>query len=560
MNRLSKISPSGLFTILLIIWALLKIAQGYFTEISTDEAYYAMYARFLDWGYFDHPPMVALFIKIGSFIKGELGTRLMAIVSQILVLCLLWKIIDEKSPDNRKVLLFFGIAASIIMFQIYGFVITPDVPLLLFTTLFLLIYKRFLAENSTRDAILLGVIMAGMIYSKYHALLVIGLVMLSNLKLLLNRRFYLSVIITLLLLIPHIHWQYIHNFPSLSYHLVSRSDGFSFINLILYWVNQLVVFNPVMFVLTIFILFKYKPENLFERALFFIIGGVIAFFFLMSFKGHVEPHWTIIITLPIIILFYKYALKSVAFKKILNRFVFPVIIIFFFLVAELVVNIFNLPLGFSHNREFAEKTALLAVERPVAFENSYQKASVYTYYTGKKSTSLNNSIYRQNQYDIWDFEADFFGKPVLMHTFRTDAETCHYKIGKKEYYFLSVQHFMPVSKIKIEFDLPKKEFKEGERITLPITISNPYPFDIDFNHPEFPVNIDLLFAKNKKRWTSPVEWDRSINILKAGEIREVKISFTILGNGEKKYQMGISLHTPLTYHTYNSRFEKIKIQ
>ncbi|MDL2230917.1 glycosyltransferase family 39 protein [Bacteroidales bacterium OttesenSCG-928-L19] len=519
-----------------------------------------MYARFLDWGYFDHPPMVALFIKIGSFIKGELGTRLMAILSQILVLWLLWKIIDEKSPDNRKVLLFFGIAASIIMFQIYGFVITPDVPLLLFTTLFLLIYKRFLAENGTRDAILLGVVMAGMIYSKYHALLVIGLVVLSNLKLLLNKRFYLSVAITLLLLIPHIHWQYIHDFPSFSYHLISRSDGFSFINPILYWVNQLVVFNPVMFVLTIFILFKYKPENLFERALFFIIGGVIAFFFLMSFRGHVEPHWTIVIALPIIILFYKYALKSISFKKILNRFVFPVIILILFFGVELVVNLFNLPHGFSHNREFAEKTALLAGERPIAFENSYQKASVYSYYTGKKSTSINNTSYRQNQYDIWNFDADFFNKPVLMQIFRADSATLYCKVGEKEYHFLPVQHFMPVSKIKIDFDLPKKEFKEGESITLPITIFNPYPFDIDFNHPEFPVNIDLLFAKNKKRWTSPVEWDRSINILKAGEIREVKISFTIDENGEKKYQMGISLHTPLTYHTYNSRFEKIKIQ
>ena len=46
-------------------------------ELSYDESYYWMYSQFMDWGYFDHPPMVALFIKMGTYIFGNtaLGVR-----------------------------------------------------------------------------------------------------------------------------------------------------------------------------------------------------------------------------------------------------------------------------------------------------------------------------------------------------------------------------------------------------------------------------------------------------------------------------------------------------
>ena len=46
-------------------WLMLNLIQSSFTGLLDDEAYYWVYSRFLDWGYFDHPPMVALMIKAG---------------------------------------------------------------------------------------------------------------------------------------------------------------------------------------------------------------------------------------------------------------------------------------------------------------------------------------------------------------------------------------------------------------------------------------------------------------------------------------------------------------
>ena len=71
-----------------------------------------------------------------------------------------------------------------VMFSVYGFVTTPDAPLLFFTALFFLLYKHYLDKPSWLLALALGVTLAAMLYSKYMAVLVLGFVVLSNPKLL----------------------------------------------------------------------------------------------------------------------------------------------------------------------------------------------------------------------------------------------------------------------------------------------------------------------------------------------------------------------------------------
>ena len=544
----------------LFLWAILKLFSAAFTDLLADEAYYAMYARQLDWGYFDHPPMVALFVKMGSFIHGQLGTRLFAVISQLLILILLWIIINEKQPTVKKVFLFFGLAASIVMFQVYGFVMTPDVPLLLFSTLFLWVYKYFIEKNSLPLALLLGVIMAGMIYSKYHACLLIALVVLSNLKLLRNSNFWIGCMVTVLLLIPHIYWQYAHHLPTLSYHLIERSDGFKFFYLIEFFYNQLLVFNPVMLVLSVVILFKYKPENQFEKSLFFLIGGFLLFFFLSAFKGHVEPHWTTVICLPMIILCYKFAVQQTWFYKTTVRYIFPVIAILLWLSVELTVDTLHLPLGFSHNRSFFLKMGEHTSDKTVVFQNSYQKPSLYNYYNDKNAVTVNNITYRQNQFDIWNFDEALYNQPVWLAVPQENEFSLTITEGKRRQDFLAIEHFMPISKVKIDFGLPKTNFTNNEKVTIPITITNPYPFDIDFQHKEFPVSIWAVFARHKKKWAVPCELSDSILCVKAGESIQRDATFHIESEHLGKMHIGFSLYTPLTKLSFNSRFVKVKIE
>src|SRR5215510_14448334 len=113
-------------------WIFLGLIQSRFTELLDDEAYYWVYSKFLDWGYFDHPPMVAVLIRAGYFVyHNELGVRLLFIASNTLSILLIEQLLRKKNA-----LLFYGIVLSLVVLQLSGFVAVPDSPLIFFTALF----------------------------------------------------------------------------------------------------------------------------------------------------------------------------------------------------------------------------------------------------------------------------------------------------------------------------------------------------------------------------------------------------------------------------------------
>src|ERR1700744_139288 len=175
----------------LIGWTLLNAIQAYTQEIHADEAYYWLYSLLLDGGYLAHPPMVAIFIRIGdSLVHSELGVRLMTILSSTLSLYVLWLIVKKYGVQARW---FVLVVSGIFIFHLYGFMTTPDAPLFLFTVLFYFIYQKYVDEDKIRWALLLAVIIACLLYSKYHGILLVGFTLLANLRLLTRRSFWLIV-------------------------------------------------------------------------------------------------------------------------------------------------------------------------------------------------------------------------------------------------------------------------------------------------------------------------------------------------------------------------------
>ncbi|MBI2603104.1 MAG: glycosyltransferase family 39 protein [Deltaproteobacteria bacterium] len=62
---------------------------SWLVPITTDEAYYAIWGQFLDWGYFDHPPGVALLTSLSQingdiFLNARAGVLLLSLVSLLL--------------------------------------------------------------------------------------------------------------------------------------------------------------------------------------------------------------------------------------------------------------------------------------------------------------------------------------------------------------------------------------------------------------------------------------------------------------------------------------------
>ena len=102
-------------------------------DLSNDEVYYILYARFPEWNYFDHPPMTGIAIwlsTIGLHINHEIAYRLPAIAGAAVTTYLLYKTgyrIAGKNAGWLSALLYQG---SIYGSIISGVFIIPDSVLL----------------------------------------------------------------------------------------------------------------------------------------------------------------------------------------------------------------------------------------------------------------------------------------------------------------------------------------------------------------------------------------------------------------------------------------------
>jgi len=555
-----KLNYKKSFFFLLAATFLLNLLQALYTGILSDEAYYGLYGANLSWGYFDHPPMVALFVKLSSLLfSGTLGIRFMTVVAHVFTILLIWKLIEEDHPDNRKTALFFLMVSSSVMFSAFGFVTTPDSPLLLFVALFLYAYRNFLKEKSWRTVILLSVAMAGMIYSKYQAAIVIALVVISNLRLLRSGKFWLSGIFGLFLLFPHFYWQYIHDFPGFKYHLVDRSDIFKWRYILEFIPNQLAVFNPFIFCAIVYVLLKYKAKDTFERALWFLIIGFIAFFWITGFRGHVEPHWTIAAAVPMIILLYRRTMENKKLMGYVMKVILPSLLLVLLLQILIVVNDrVKTEAGFDKRRAEIEFAGELTGNIPVLYIGSFQNPSMYTFFNKNKALLISTLYTRRTQFDIWQWETQYNNKAVFVCA-DIPGKSGIFKKGEQSVTGFFTDSLQTVTRMNIRFIFPSDTIVSGQNIVITCTIQNPYPYSIDFNHRQFPVELKAALLKNKETFLQQVQLDQAIGIIQPGQSIDRTLSFVFPRLGKGKYQFGLSLNNCLG-PSLSSNFKKVYLE
>jgi len=477
-------SAQMLFFGFLAIWLLFNLLQAAFTELDPDEAYYWMYSQALDWGYFDHPPMTALLIRLGyALFANELGVRLCTAFLQIGTFYFIWLLAD-RPDDRRKALTFIALLAALPLFQVYGFIAAPDAPLLFFGALFLWLYRRFLAAATLLNTLLLGACMAALLYSKYHGVLLIGFVTLSNLRDLLRKpAFYAAALFGALLFVPHLYWQYAQDFPSFRYHLSGRDDPYEIKHTVTYLLNQPVIFNPLLFPMLLWAVWKSNFQSKMDRAWLFLLAGFWLFFFLATFKGHAEPQWTGILAIPLIILGYRYACAHERFRYWAMRLAVATIGILLIVRLLLASAWVELPTEFQ-NRDWVEVLQKEANGLPVIFENSYRNPSKYAFYTGARAYTFTDVFYRKSQYDLWDWEKALHNHSALLIGYDVwDCESCKvmeipWKNGVKEVKALRVDSLQIAQKLAISLPYKSLSARQGEPLRLFLQIENPYLHEI----------------------------------------------------------------------------------
>ena len=466
------------------VWWIANLVQAGFTELANDEAYYHMFAERLAWGYFDHPPVTALLVWAGErLFGGELGVRFFFTVLQPLYLWILWRLIRPADAGRRDAALFVVVSAATLMLQLYGFIAVPDGPLMFTTAVVLLTFKWF-SENRRRAWLWMGIAMALMAYSKYHGALVVLFALAANPRQLLRPALYSSGAVALLLLVPHLVWQYEHDWASFAYHLSGRNSVFRPGYVVEFLANVLVVFNPFFVPLYVQAWRKVKPQTPVGRALKLLPVAFIVFFMLSSLRGYVQPQWVIVSCFGLVCVLFAYARRHPRTRRYVMR--AGGVTVGLIVLVRLVM-IFN-PLGIRfevfNNPESYAAIAAEADGRPVVFRYGYAVAAKYAFYTGGEAYCQPNIRYRTHQWQFRDDDSQFIGREVLVECpdgtvsdSTRQVRTLTMANGRSFTWFVDPA-FHPVRLVDIAFTGLPGRVAAGETLRLELRIRNPYPYAI----------------------------------------------------------------------------------
>lgn len=189
-------------------------------DLLAEEAYYWNYSQHLDFSYLDHPPMVALLIKLSTLIFGnnEWSVRLPSIICWMIATFFSYKLTERIS---RGAGLFAVMLLSVLPFYfVQSLVITPDQPLIACWSAALYCLYRAMVQNESRYWYLAGVCAGVGLLSKYTIVLLgpITLVYLCMVpearKWLSCKEPWLSTVIALVIFTPVIWWNAQHEWAS----------------------------------------------------------------------------------------------------------------------------------------------------------------------------------------------------------------------------------------------------------------------------------------------------------------------------------------------------------
>jgi hypothetical protein len=190
---------------------------------------------------------------------------------------------------------------------------------------------------------------------------------------------------------------------------------------------------------------------------------------------------------------------------------------------------------------------------PVVFNNSYQRASKYWFYSGQMTYSLNKFNDRRNNYNFWPVEDSLLGKPVYIFDiydvqhFPDTVKAPLFTVGFR--FDSSFQSFA-----RIQFRSDDYKIAKGDSLQLRFTLDMPASYATYLQqHPEIDEKIALDLCKGREE-QKIIEASFTLQQIIRGHIN----SWTLhpaLAAGDYFFRFGIFSDSGL--YTHNS--EKIQL-
>jgi 4-amino-4-deoxy-L-arabinose transferase-like glycosyltransferase len=155
---------------------LLRLILAAVIPLSPDETYYWLWSVNLQPGYFDHPPMVALWIRAGTALFGNtpLGVRVAGPLAAAIGSVMLWRAGEDIFPKRQAGLFAAALLNATLMIGVGSIIMTPDTPLMFFWIAAIAALGRWMAMRKGGWWLAAGAAAGCALLSKYTGLLLIA--------------------------------------------------------------------------------------------------------------------------------------------------------------------------------------------------------------------------------------------------------------------------------------------------------------------------------------------------------------------------------------------------
>jgi len=329
----------------LFVWTLIPSISNVNLPLDTIEA--LAWGSNLDWGFNKHPPFSAFAVKIfySLFGPNDWAYYLLSQIFVVIAFIYVWKFSNEIFEEKIYSLLSILILSGIFFYNFTTPEFNVNISQLPFWALTVYFFWKSINSNKKIDWFLFGIFSALGFLSKYlfiYILIGIFFYFFSNLKK--HKKFIInylsSIVISLIILVPHFVWLFQNNFTTIVYGLNRSSlTDVSWINYLenplIFLLKQILILIPFLimfFVLLKKINFKFNIKN--RKTLFLIsinfIPILLILFTSVITGAKIRTMWMTPFYLFLGTLFIEIFKKNIDLKKIKKFFI---VFIFFFILS-----------------------------------------------------------------------------------------------------------------------------------------------------------------------------------------------------------------------------------
>ena len=488
MNIDKEINQQFFFKILFAVF-IFRLLFAAWIPMTGDEAYFIVWGKNLDYGYYDHTPFVGwLLAALLTISDAAWWLRLPSVLLPVILSYLTYRFLQQRQPETA---IWVALVYLFAPMNLINVLITTDTPLIFFSFVSAWFFYRAVYESESNKYFLFTGLFLGLaFFSKYFAVflgIAYGIYILLFQR---NRRGITGLGLILLMVLPFVFinllWNYNHCWNNILFNLFNRTAGGDdpFSSLIKYLVMLVYLFSPFL----IYFLAKNRDKlqeqasDKFTHVYIWIVTIPLLLFLLLTVRKEVGLHW--------VFSFYPFVFIAVAGVLSVKqwRWTFHFMWLFSLLHIIGVVSVMTLPVETFANKKEAVQNLVFGKYPQEVLDKLKPYEKDYTFATISYGMSSVASYYSRRHFIVFD-KASFHA--------REDERLTNYKE-------LDGKNIVIFKRTAINLDKYSKYFMKSERKTITVREAT---FELlvgeKFNYPLY--HEDVLIAVNRDFYAIP-DW------------------------------------------------------